>query len=220
MNGAQAAIRSGYSPRTANRIASENLTKPLIIAALQKAMSERAQRTETQADWVIEQLKENLARAMQTTPVLDSDGAKVGVYNWNGAVANKSIELLGRNIGMRPTNTNLKISGAIDHRQSGQASISTEDGKIRVLDNSIYDRWYFKPLTHDEVFEATANASDQPEPAALPAPSDKVVDGEVRILPDMPEVADDAPESDVVDATPSEVAFDVMAQPSEPPSQF
>lgn len=44
LNATQAAIRAGYSARTANRIAQENLTKPDISEAIQKAMAERSEK--------------------------------------------------------------------------------------------------------------------------------------------------------------------------------
>jgi len=51
-------------------------------------------------EWVIDMLKENVDRAMQARPVLDKDGNETGRYEWNGFVANKALELLGREIGM------------------------------------------------------------------------------------------------------------------------
>lgn len=56
LNATQAAIRSGYSKKTAQRIGSENLSKPLIserIAALQK---KRSDRIEINADMVLEEI--------------------------------------------------------------------------------------------------------------------------------------------------------------------
>jgi hypothetical protein len=50
--------------------------------------------------WILGMLKENVERAMGTKPVLDKDGAPTGFYEWNGHVANKGLELLGREIGM------------------------------------------------------------------------------------------------------------------------
>jgi phage terminase small subunit len=41
LNGTQAAIRAGYSPDSARSIASENLTKPNIAAAVDAALAER-----------------------------------------------------------------------------------------------------------------------------------------------------------------------------------
>jgi phage terminase small subunit len=53
LNATQAAIRAGYSENTAQAIGAENLTKPLIQAALDKRMEERAKRTEVTADRII-----------------------------------------------------------------------------------------------------------------------------------------------------------------------
>ena len=56
LNATQAAIRAGYSPRTAKQMGTENLAKPVLAAAIQKAMAERGKRTEIEADDVIREL--------------------------------------------------------------------------------------------------------------------------------------------------------------------
>jgi len=56
LNATQAAIRAGYSAKTANRIASENLAKPVIAEAIQSAMKERSARIEITADGVLQEL--------------------------------------------------------------------------------------------------------------------------------------------------------------------
>jgi phage terminase small subunit len=56
LNATQAAIRAGYSEKTAVVIASENLTKPYIAAAIQEAMDKRANRTQITADNVLNEL--------------------------------------------------------------------------------------------------------------------------------------------------------------------
>ena len=56
LNATQAAIRSGYSPSTAKEIGCENLTKPNIKAAIDKAMAERSKRTGICADRVLQEL--------------------------------------------------------------------------------------------------------------------------------------------------------------------
>jgi len=53
LNGTQAAIRAGYSKKTASAIAVENLTKPLIQAAIQKAQAKRSERIEITQDQVL-----------------------------------------------------------------------------------------------------------------------------------------------------------------------
>ena len=100
LNGSQAAIRAGYSKKTARSIAAENLTKPAIIAALQTAMDERADRTEVSQDWVLLRLVENVERSMQAVQVLDRKGEPTGEYQYEGAVANRGLELIGKHIGM------------------------------------------------------------------------------------------------------------------------
>jgi hypothetical protein len=50
--------------------------------------------------WILERLKETVERAMTVKPVLDKAGVPTGVYEYNGFVANKALELLGREIGM------------------------------------------------------------------------------------------------------------------------
>lgn len=54
LNGAQAAIRAGYSARTARQIAEENLSKPDIAAEIETAIRARSERTGITADQVLE----------------------------------------------------------------------------------------------------------------------------------------------------------------------
>lgn len=56
LNGAQAAIRAGYSPDTARTIASELLTKPDIRRAVDRAQAERSKRTGVSQDRIIREL--------------------------------------------------------------------------------------------------------------------------------------------------------------------
>jgi hypothetical protein len=52
------------------------------------------------AQWIEDQLVENVKRAMQAKPVLDREGKETGEYTYNGAVANRALELLGKQRGM------------------------------------------------------------------------------------------------------------------------
>jgi phage terminase small subunit len=53
LNATQAAIRAGYSEDTAGVIGNENLQKPYLAAAIQKAMDMRSERTAITADRVL-----------------------------------------------------------------------------------------------------------------------------------------------------------------------
>lgn len=54
-NATQAAVRAGYSENTAGQIAYENLKKPYIQLAIQKALMARSEKTRVYQDWVLEQ---------------------------------------------------------------------------------------------------------------------------------------------------------------------
>jgi len=56
LNASQAAIRSGYSPKTANRIGTENLSKLVIQDKIQQAQQKRSLRTEITQDRVLKEL--------------------------------------------------------------------------------------------------------------------------------------------------------------------
>jgi len=56
LNATQAAIRAGYSPKTANRTGPENLSKPVIAAAIACAQANRSARTEITQDRVLAEL--------------------------------------------------------------------------------------------------------------------------------------------------------------------
>lgn len=56
LNATQAAIRASYSPRTAEKIGSENLKKPEIARAIAEALKRRADRVEVKQDDVLREL--------------------------------------------------------------------------------------------------------------------------------------------------------------------
>lgn len=83
LNAAAAARRAGYSERTANRIAAENLSKPVVAAAISAAQAERAQRTQIDADWVLKRLAA-LADA-DLAEIYGADGQLKPVADWPDA---------------------------------------------------------------------------------------------------------------------------------------
>lgn len=56
LNATQAAVRAGYSGMTARKIATENLSKPVIKAAIAAAMAARIHRIEVTADKVVQEI--------------------------------------------------------------------------------------------------------------------------------------------------------------------
>ena len=80
LNATQAAIRAGYSKRTARQVGAENLTKPVIADAISAAQAERAERTLIDADWVLIRLAEE-AKA-DLAALIDENGAIKPVEQW------------------------------------------------------------------------------------------------------------------------------------------
>ena len=74
LNATQAAVRAGYGAKRARVIGHENLTKPNIAAAIEKAMAEHAERAELTADWVIDELRKIAAANLADYVSKTSDG--------------------------------------------------------------------------------------------------------------------------------------------------
>ena len=60
LNATQAAIRAGYSAKTAKAIGCENLAKPDIAAAIAEAQAARSERTKIDTDWVLTRLADEV----------------------------------------------------------------------------------------------------------------------------------------------------------------
>lgn len=99
-NATQAAIRAGYSPKTANEQAGRLLVNVSVGVAIQKALAEKSKRCEIDADWVMERLQAVVERCMQSVPVLDSEGKETGVYRFDSKGANTALAHMGKHIGM------------------------------------------------------------------------------------------------------------------------
>jgi phage terminase small subunit len=101
LNQKQAAIRAGYSPKTAENMASQLCRNLKVQAAIRMVQNARAEKVNVDADWVLRKLIENVERSMTAVPVTDKDGTPTGEYRYEGSVANKALELIGKHIGMK-----------------------------------------------------------------------------------------------------------------------
>lgn len=71
------------------------------IAELKAAAEEQSRKKyAVDRDWVLRKLIDNANRSMQAEPVMDSDGNPTGEYKYDGATANRSLELIGKEFGM------------------------------------------------------------------------------------------------------------------------
>lgn len=113
LNATQAAIRAGYDPAQAGQTGHQLLKNPQIDAAVRAEMQVLADRTHVNQDFVMRGLLTNFHRAMRAEPVMDRNGP-TGEYKYDGGTANRSLELMGKHIGMfgQKFDGNLNINGA------------------------------------------------------------------------------------------------------------
>lgn len=137
LNATQAAIRAGYSPRSANKIAAENMAKPGIRACIDKEMAERSKRTGVNADRVIRELARvafvnapdviDLDKAVLLDGATPDDTAAISGVKVKCTVTDtgqtiereirladkiKALELLGKHLKMFPDK--MELSGKVD----------------------------------------------------------------------------------------------------------
>lgn len=117
LNATQAAIRAGYSERTASRIGPQLLGKTCVREAIEKAQAKRARRVEVTQDYVLSNLVEVVERSMQRAPVLDRKGEQVtdeegrAVWTFDAKGANRALELLGKHLGIFTDKVRAEVSG-------------------------------------------------------------------------------------------------------------
>lgn len=89
LNATQAALRAGYSEKTAGSIGNENLKKPEIQEAISDARKKRAERTEVDQDYVIRKLKE----------IADKEASDMTESDLKYSNKIRALELLGKHTG-------------------------------------------------------------------------------------------------------------------------
>ena len=155
LNATQAAIRAGYSEKTAKSVGQETLTKPDVLAAVQEAIAQRSERTETTQDQVLKELSriglsdlrkifgekgnllnpsewdEETASAISSVEVVTkSAGDKEVEYVHKVRLWDKpkALELLGKHLAL--FTDKLEVSGTLaleDRIRRGRARASSQD---------------------------------------------------------------------------------------------
>lgn len=137
LNATQAAIRAGYSVKTADAIGCENLTKPNIQRAIAEHMAERSRRTGVNQDRVVLELAK--IAFVRMTDIVDSNGRikqdasaddlsciesikyKESDNEFGGSVERevkiaskmKALELLGKHLGMWNDKLDVNVTAPI-----------------------------------------------------------------------------------------------------------
>ena len=80
LNATQAAIRAGYSEKTAHSIGNENLIKPLIQDRISELNTKRLDSVDLDAKYVLKRLVE--IDSLDVIDILDSDGCMKQIIDW------------------------------------------------------------------------------------------------------------------------------------------
>lgn len=140
LNGTQAAIRAGYSAKTANRIATEILSKPDIKRRIEELKQQRQEVIGVDASYVLQRLID--IDQMDARDILNDDGSVKPIYDWPDVwrqsisgvdlmeISNsenvaatlkkikwpdkiKNLELLGRHVSVAAFKDRLELSGNV-----------------------------------------------------------------------------------------------------------
>lgn len=118
LNATQAAIRAGYSEKTANQQATQIMARPRVQEAIAAARAAQAKRTQIDADYVLRQAVKLHERCMQEIKpytdrkgeqIYDEDGNALFVFNANGAA--KALELIGKHVGVQAFREQVGLGG-------------------------------------------------------------------------------------------------------------
>lgn len=98
LNATQAAIRAGYSEKTAEQQGYQLLQHPLVSLAVKEAMDKRAERTEITADWVLKGIKDLVQTCLDKNEF---------------TTAMRGYELLGKHHGLFPNKMDVTVKDEI-----------------------------------------------------------------------------------------------------------
>src|SRR5665648_22089 len=132
LSATQAAIRAGYSPKTARSQGQRLLTKPDVRKAIDEAQKVRQVRTQISADYVLNSLKEVAERCMQAEPVIDKDGKSPGIYRFDSAGVNRALELLGKHLKMFTDRIEIRVIKVWDVLSEDEKQAIAEDLRLKV----------------------------------------------------------------------------------------
>lgn len=118
LNGTQSAIRAGYSEKTANRIASELLSKLDIQKYICELKNKRSERVKYSQDELMRDILEVKNRCMQANPVLDKEGNETGIWKFDSNGANKALDMLAKHVGFYETDNKQKAFNISVNREA------------------------------------------------------------------------------------------------------
>ena len=110
-NGRQAAIRAGYSAKSAQEQSSKLLSKDKVKAYLRDKMNDAIVSAAVTTEWVVERARQVVLKSSQAIPVLDSEGNPTGEYKYDSAGVNGALKILAKYLGMEVATVRHEMQG-------------------------------------------------------------------------------------------------------------
>lgn len=114
LTGDQAYQDAGYQENRGN--AARLKANESVRARVAELSQDIARKATVDQAWVVDTLVENVNRAMQAEAVRDHEGNPTGEYRYEGSVANRGLELVGKHLGMFVDKAELTIKGDLPDR--------------------------------------------------------------------------------------------------------
>ncbi len=114
-NGKQAAIRAGYSAKTAPAQACELLKVPEVKAIIKKLLEKQAEETQIDAKYVLIGAHEMFERCMQREEIMEKvDGKMIptGEWKFDSSGAGKSLKLIGDHVDVQAFKDNVEVNAS------------------------------------------------------------------------------------------------------------
>lgn len=116
LNATQAAIRAGYSAKTAQEQSSRLLSNVMVAKTIQAAMDARAKNVDLNSTYVLKGIMKVIERCEQAEPVLDKEGVPTGEYTFQAGAALKGYELLGKHLKLFTDKVEVDVGGELAKR--------------------------------------------------------------------------------------------------------
>ena len=130
------AYRDAYltaSAVAARSSSSRLLTNDEVLARVREILAKREEAADKSIEkaagalgidrqWVMAKLKDNALRALQAVAATNEEGEEIGQFGYNGSVANRALELLGKEIGMFIDRKEIRTGSLLD--DADQATVS------------------------------------------------------------------------------------------------
>ena len=135
LNATQAAIRAGYSIKTASEQGCVLLKNPKVLARVEERKANLSIKTKLTQEWVLEQLnlivqKSSMEEEVQKWDYENKCMTGTGRFIYDSKGANKALELIGKHLGMYKTDINfngtLGVKIIDDIKEDDQLTIDVE----------------------------------------------------------------------------------------------